>query len=120
MYFMDGQMDLLKQDPALSRFVNAERLEQFRGFGGVRIEDVVVVRKDGIENFTQTPRSVEEVCCTFTLWGLTLVGGWVRDVCRWRCLGKKHGHTLGMQCSEIGNTTLLLHKALLLHRDTEL
>lgn len=62
MYFMDCQIDLMKRDETLSKFVNPDRLEQFRGFGGVRIEDVVVVRKDGIENLTQTPRSIEEVC----------------------------------------------------------
>lgn len=61
-YFMDCQIDLMKRDETLSKFVNPDRLEQFRGFGGVRIEDVVVVRKDGIENLTQTPRSIEEVC----------------------------------------------------------
>ena len=61
MYFMEAQIDEMKKDEKLSKFINADRLEQFRSFGGVRIEDVVVVRKDGIENFTQTPRSIEEV-----------------------------------------------------------
>jgi len=61
MYFMEAQIDEMKKDEKLSKFINADRLEQFRSFGGVRIEDVVVVRKDGIENFTQTPRSIEEI-----------------------------------------------------------
>ena len=38
-----------------------EALARFRGFGGVRLEDDVLVTADGIENLTACPRTVEEV-----------------------------------------------------------
>eukprot|EP00049_Salpingoeca_infusionum_P008617 m.142578 g.142578 ORF g.142578 m.142578 type:complete len:507 (-) comp14063_c0_seq1:1811-3331(-) len=60
-YFIDSEMDKAISDPKFSKFVNVDRLNQFRGWGGVRIEDDVLVTADGIDNFTQTPRTIEEV-----------------------------------------------------------
>jgi Xaa-Pro dipeptidase len=48
-------------DPAKSKFIVVEVLDRFRRFGGVRLEDVVVVTESGVENFTLCPRTVEEV-----------------------------------------------------------
>jgi len=48
-----------------AKFINKERFEEFRGFGGVRIEDVVRVTADGIEQMTTIPRhadAVEAIC----------------------------------------------------------
>ena len=36
-------------------------LTRFRGFGGVRLEDVVAVTEEGIINYTLCPRTVAEV-----------------------------------------------------------
>ena len=36
-------------------------LARFRGFGGVRLEDVVAVTEAGIVNYTLCPRTVDEV-----------------------------------------------------------
>lgn len=38
-----------------------EELARFRGFGGVRLEDDVVVTKDGVRNLTNCARTVEDV-----------------------------------------------------------
>lgn len=43
------------------KFINVEYFNRFRGFGGVRLEDVVRVTAEGIENFTWTPRTVSDV-----------------------------------------------------------
>lgn len=49
------------KDPEQSKFLVKEKIDEFRTFGGVRIEDDVVVTKTGIENLTQIPRSVQEI-----------------------------------------------------------
>ena len=60
-YFIDILLDLALKNPAQNRFLNPERLEEFRGSGGVRLEDDVVVTSKGCENLTLCPRAVSEV-----------------------------------------------------------
>ncbi|XP_063698867.1 xaa-Pro dipeptidase [Culicoides brevitarsis] len=60
-YFIDCLLDKAFADPVQSKFLVAEKINRFRGFGGVRIEDDVLITKDGIENFTLVPRTVEEI-----------------------------------------------------------
>ncbi|XP_060585509.1 xaa-Pro dipeptidase-like [Ruditapes philippinarum] len=44
-----------------ARFMCREVIDQYRGFGGVRIEDDIVVTEDGMECLTVVPRTVEEI-----------------------------------------------------------
>jgi Xaa-Pro dipeptidase len=60
-YFMDTLLDEALADPARAKFINRERLAAFRGFGGVRLEDDVLVTATGCVNFTVCPRTVDEV-----------------------------------------------------------
>ena len=60
-YFIDILLDQGLSDPSLSRFINAEALARFRGFGGVRLEDDVVITTTGVRNMTRCPRTVEDV-----------------------------------------------------------
>jgi Xaa-Pro dipeptidase len=46
---------------AQSVFIVREVLERFRGFGGVRIEDDVLVTPTGCLNFTHAPRTVADI-----------------------------------------------------------
>ncbi|CAH0392193.1 unnamed protein product [Bemisia tabaci] len=57
-YFIDIKLDSALADPKLKDFFNVEVLERFRGFGGVRIEDDVLITEDGCENFTEVPRTI--------------------------------------------------------------
>lgn len=60
-YFIDVLLDEALADPARARFLDADALQPYRGTGGVRIEDDVLVTADGCENFTLAPRTIEQV-----------------------------------------------------------
>jgi Xaa-Pro dipeptidase len=60
-YFVDYLLDKALANPEQSKFINQDVLARFRGFGGVRLEDVVVVTEHGFENLTTCPRTIEEV-----------------------------------------------------------
>ena len=61
-YFIDALLDKALADPVKMNFLDASVLGRFRNFGGVRLEDVVLVTEcDGAENLTTCPRTVAEV-----------------------------------------------------------
>ncbi|NXG51960.1 PEPD dipeptidase, partial [Psilopogon haemacephalus] len=60
-YFIDHLLDQALRDPAQACFIDGEVLRRFRGFGGVRIEDDIVVTASGMELLTCVPRTVQEI-----------------------------------------------------------
>lgn len=60
-YFIEPLLNKAYADPEMSKFLVKENLDRFRNFGGVRIEDDVLITETGIENFTLVPRTVEEI-----------------------------------------------------------
>uniref|UniRef100_A0A0G4H838 Peptidase M24 domain-containing protein n=1 Tax=Chromera velia CCMP2878 TaxID=1169474 RepID=A0A0G4H838_9ALVE len=60
-YFVDFLLDKALKDPKHSKFLNPEGVQKFRGFGGVRIEDNVLITADGHDCFTDVPRTVEDI-----------------------------------------------------------
>ena len=48
-YFMDMLLSELRRSPD-SQYINWDKVETFRPYGGVRVEDCLVVREDGVEN----------------------------------------------------------------------
>ena len=60
-YFMEPLLQPALANPATKDFFNEPVLQRFRGFGGVRLEDVVAVTDSGVVNFTLCPRTVAEV-----------------------------------------------------------
>lgn len=61
-YFGDALIEAAYNNPDQAKYMNKERINQFRGMGGVRIEDGVAVTGDGAELLSNTlPRTVEEI-----------------------------------------------------------
>lgn len=60
-YFIDMLLDRALASPEQAIYINNDVLKRFRGFGGVRLEDVVLVTETGPANLTLCPRTCEEV-----------------------------------------------------------
>jgi Xaa-Pro dipeptidase len=60
-YFIEALLRKALANPIQSQYIDAEVLSRFRGSGGVRLEDMVVVTADGVQNMTLCPRTVDEV-----------------------------------------------------------
>jgi Xaa-Pro dipeptidase len=55
-YFIDAVLEPALQNPAISHLLVPDKVAQFRSFGGVRIEDTVVVTENGCEVLTPTAK----------------------------------------------------------------
>ena len=61
-YFIDFLIEELCTSETFAPFIKDKAaLIQFKGSGGVRLEDCVLVTESGIENLTNTPRTVADV-----------------------------------------------------------
>ena len=61
-YFIDFLMDEAESSTVLQKYINVEELEKYRGFGGVRIEDDVMIGEDSVESYQiGLPRTVQEI-----------------------------------------------------------
>lgn len=60
-YFIEEILRRACADPAQSCYIVQEVIEQYYDFGGVRIEDDVVITATGCELLTDVPRTIEEI-----------------------------------------------------------
>jgi Xaa-Pro dipeptidase len=61
-YFIDALIDAALASTTQSKYLNEEVLDTFRGMGGVRIEDTLLVTIDGYDNLSaKIPRSAADV-----------------------------------------------------------
>lgn len=56
-YFIDHLLDKALNDPIQKQFLVPDVIQRFRNSGGARIEDDVLITKDGCENFSILPRT---------------------------------------------------------------
>jgi Xaa-Pro dipeptidase len=49
------------ENPAASKYLVKEAIMPYMSFGGVRIEDNVIVEESGARSLTRVPRTVEEI-----------------------------------------------------------
>ena len=61
-YFIPALIDLWKSENKFQEFINYDKLEEYRSFGGIRIEDDILVTKDGYKLLGKPiPKTVEEI-----------------------------------------------------------
>lgn len=61
-YFIEPVLEAALKDETKSKFLVADKIRSMYGFGGIRIEDDILVLKDGIENLSRfSPTSIEEI-----------------------------------------------------------
>lgn len=61
LYFIPALLEKAFEDEDKSRFLNADKLRAFFDFGGVRIEDNIIITEDGCENMTNVPKEIKEI-----------------------------------------------------------
>lgn len=60
-YFIDFLLDRGLQDPVQRQYLVAEKIAEYRDFGGVRLEDDMLITETGNEILSNVPRTVEDV-----------------------------------------------------------
>ena len=60
-YFVPAVLGPALKDPSKQIFLNAKKIHQFMDFGGIRIEDNIVVTKNSYENLTHIAKERNEI-----------------------------------------------------------
>lgn len=60
-YFIPALLKPALENPDKSQFLDNEKLEKLFQFGGVRIEDNLVITEEGYENLTDVPKEISEI-----------------------------------------------------------
>eukprot|EP00708_Paratrimastix_pyriformis_P002838 GAFH01001596.1.p2 GENE.GAFH01001596.1~~GAFH01001596.1.p2 ORF type:complete len:471 (-),score=173.32 GAFH01001596.1:118-1506(-) len=60
-YFKDALLEPALHDEKYKRFLNEEKIREYWNFGGIRIEDDVLVTETGHESLTHVPKEAAEV-----------------------------------------------------------
>ncbi|CEL01543.1 hypothetical protein ASPCAL01125 [Aspergillus calidoustus] len=60
-YFCPFIIEPFLKNPDLRKYIDVDTLERYWAVGGVRIEDNIHITKDGHDNLTTAPKTVEEV-----------------------------------------------------------
>lgn len=61
LYFIPALLKPALKDDKISSFLNKSKLENMMDFGGIRIEDNLIITEDGYENLTDVPKERDEI-----------------------------------------------------------
>lgn len=61
LYFVPALLKPALEDDDVSQFLNADKINDMMDFGGVRIEDNIIITQDGCENLTTVPKERAEI-----------------------------------------------------------
>lgn len=61
LYFVPALLKPAIEDKEASKFLNASKLQKLMDFGGVRIEDNIIVTDEGCENLTDVPKERADI-----------------------------------------------------------
>ena len=59
-YFIKSLLERTESEP-ISQFLNYKKISEYLDFGGIRIEDNIVITKDGNFNLTTVPKDIESI-----------------------------------------------------------
>lgn len=61
LYFIPALLNRALEDETKSQFLNRSKLQGFYEFGGVRIEDNLIITEEGSENMTDVPKEIKQI-----------------------------------------------------------
>lgn len=61
LYFVPALLKPALKDDKIAPFLNASRLREMMDFGGIRIEDNLIITDEGYENLTNVPKERDEI-----------------------------------------------------------
>ncbi|MFO8030661.1 MAG: aminopeptidase P family protein [Cyclonatronaceae bacterium] len=61
LYFIPALLEPALSDKKQSGYLHAKQLRKLLDFGGIRIEDNIIVREDGYDNLTTVPKNRQEI-----------------------------------------------------------
>ena len=60
-YFIPALLKPALESPDQAKYLNKERINSLMNFGGVRIEDNLIITEDGHENMTDVPKEIKDI-----------------------------------------------------------
>lgn len=60
-YFIPALLKPALENADQAKYLNAEKVESLMNFGGIRIEDNLIITEDGYENMTDVPKEIKEI-----------------------------------------------------------
>lgn len=60
-YFIKPLLEQAFKNPSQTKYLDIEKIKTYLDFGGIRIEDNILITKDGILNLTTTPKEIKDI-----------------------------------------------------------